>query len=47
MQDVFLFHKNDSKLSFGAFPSFPERLMKMIPLFQKTSLKQNVINTEK
>ena len=24
-----------TKLSYGAFPSFPERLMKMIPLFQK------------
>ena len=37
MQDVFLFHKNLSKLSCGAFPSFPKRLMTMIPLFQKTS----------
>jgi hypothetical protein len=37
MQDVFLFHKNLTKPSYGAFPSFPKRLMTMIPLFQKAS----------
>jgi len=36
-----------TKLSYGAFPSFPGRLMKMIPLFQKASSKLKQVNSEK
>ena len=47
MQDVFLFHKNGKNLSFGAFPSFPKRLMIMIPLFVESQLKSNSDNPDK
>ncbi len=43
MKDVFLFHKNLTKLSFGAFPSFPERLTKMIPLFEEKQVQTNTV----
>jgi hypothetical protein len=42
MQDVFLFHKNLSKLSYGAFPSFPEKVDENDSPLSKSQLKSEV-----